>query len=93
MQWACYKKASVYGSRVGWTLAQDTYIILCVCLCVHVGMCVYMSCVCVLACACSGKVDDELSAEVNSLMSNERLLYWSKVFVLYWPLPYCDWKL
>jgi len=22
MQWACYKKASAYGSRVGWTLAR-----------------------------------------------------------------------
>jgi len=21
-QWACYKKASAYGSRVGWTLAR-----------------------------------------------------------------------
>jgi len=24
-QWACYKKASVYGSRVGWTLARRTH--------------------------------------------------------------------
>jgi len=22
MQWACYKKVSAYGSRVGWTLAR-----------------------------------------------------------------------
>ena len=28
MQWACYKKASAYGSRLGWTLSRriHTYI-------------------------------------------------------------------
>ena len=25
MQWACYKKASAYGSRVGWTLARKIH--------------------------------------------------------------------
>ena len=33
----------------------------------------------VLLSLCSGKADDELLAEVDSLMSKERLLYWSKV--------------